>query len=176
MFISFPFYYYYLLFLTLPSHIALLPVPQFPARDAGMSQGCHPSSLGIFYLAFIPLSKTLSVSGKFPLPYSLRAQICCPHQCLTGVWTKSCSPGRELPSTASHPSFWEDFELPQKPQRAGRQLCDDAVMKQKNLPAIKSLIPLKWSSHRKRGRQVRMDVTAQESDNGEQRKVSKNKD
>lgn len=113
----------------------------FPSslRAAARDVSGLPSFFPCYFPSCIsPSLKTLSVSGKFPLPYSLRAQNCHPHQCLTGVWTKSCSPGRELPSTASHPSFWEDFELPQKPQRAGRQLCDDAVMKQKNSLQLKA--------------------------------------
>lgn len=136
----FPFYYYHLPFLTLPSHIVLLPVPWFPAYQGCWDVSRLPSSFPWHFPSCIYPSKkkNLSVSGKFPPPYSLRAQSCHPRQCLFGVWSKSCSPGRELPSTASHPSFWKDFELPQKPQRAGRQLCDDAVMKQKNSLQLKA--------------------------------------
>lgn len=134
----FPFYYYYLLFLAMPSHHFLLPVPQPPTRPTCHGQGCWDvsrlASSSTFSLPCISPSLNNTVSGKFPLPYSFRKS--CQHPCvssrsqkllssplsLLGVKTQLCSPGRDLPSGASRPSgntrrrhqdadFRKDFQL-----------------------------------------------------------------
>lgn len=162
----FPFYYYHLLFLTMPSHNFPLPVPQPPTPPA--RRGCWDvSRLASSFTPHFPLSCLCpplnnTVSGKFPFPHPFRKRyqhprvgsrsrkLLSPPVGLVGVETELCPPGRDLPAGASRPlgttrrhhmgcSFRE--RLPAAPEasnscQAALRCCSN--IRQKTHPAIKS--------------------------------------